>query len=42
LDALKHGFEVYILKDAIKGINPGDEEKALKELKEKGAKIITL
>jgi len=42
LDALKHGFEVYILKDAIEGINPGDEEKALKELEERGAKIITL
>ncbi|MBO8174116.1 MAG: nicotinamidase [Thermococcus sp.] len=42
LDALKHGFEVYILKDAIKGINPEDEKKALKELEEKGAKIITL
>ena len=42
LDAIKHGFEVYILKDAIKGINPEDEKKALKELEEKGAKIITL
>ncbi|WP_324734836.1 nicotinamidase [Thermococcus sp. SY098] len=42
LDALKYGFEVYILKDAIKGINPEDEEKALKELEEQGAKIITL
>ncbi|AHF81023.1 nicotinamidase [Thermococcus paralvinellae] len=42
LDALRYGFEVYILKDAIKGINPEDEEKVLKELEKKGAKIITL
>ncbi|NJE08179.1 nicotinamidase [Thermococcus sp. M39] len=42
LDALKHGFDVYILKDAIRGINPEDEEKALKELEEKGAKIVML
>ena len=40
LDALKEGFEVYLLQDAIKGINAEDEEKALKELKEKGANII--
>ncbi|NJE77477.1 isochorismatase family protein, partial [Thermococcus sp. ES12] len=40
LDALKEGFEVYLLQDAIKGINAEDEEKALKELKEKGANVI--
>lgn len=41
LDALKHGFEVYLIKDAVKGIKREDEEKALKELEEKGAKIIS-
>lgn len=42
LDALKEGFEVYILKDAVKGIKEEDEEKALNELKEKGAHITAL
>ncbi|CAB49891.1 nicotinamidase [Pyrococcus abyssi] len=42
LDALKHGFEVYLLRDAVKGIKPEDEEKALKEMEEKGIKIVTL
>jgi len=42
LDALKYGFDVYILRDAIKGIDPEGEERALKELEEKGAKIVTL
>lgn len=41
LDALKHGFEVYLIRDAVKGIKPEDEEKALKELEEKGVKIIS-
>ena len=41
LDAIKNGFEVYLIKDAVKGINPEDEEKVLKELKESGAKIIS-
>ncbi|HHI00222.1 MAG TPA: isochorismatase family protein, partial [Thermococcus litoralis] len=40
LDALKHGFEVYLIRDSVKGIKPEDEEKALKELEERGAKII--
>ncbi|WP_456321126.1 nicotinamidase [Palaeococcus sp. (in: euryarchaeotes)] len=40
LDALREGFEVYLLKDAIKGIKKEDEEDALKELEEEGAKII--
>lgn len=40
LDALKHGFEVYLLKDAVKGINPEDEKKVLRELEEKGVKIL--
>ncbi|EHR79836.1 pyrazinamidase/nicotinamidase pxnc [Thermococcus litoralis DSM 5473] len=41
LDAIKNGFEVYLIKDAVKGIKREDEEKALKELEEKGAKIIS-
>ncbi len=38
LDALKHGFDVYLIKDAIKGIH--EEEKAIKEMKSKGIKVI--
>lgn len=43
LDAIKLGYKTYILTDAVKGVNvnPGDSEKALKELKEKGAFLIT-
>ncbi|AEC52434.1 pyrazinamidase/nicotinamidase [Pyrococcus sp. NA2] len=42
LDALRHGFEVYLLVDAVKGIRPEDEKKAIEEMKEKGIKIMTL
>lgn len=44
LDALKHGFEVFILEDAMRGIDltPGDVERAIKEMLEGGAKKITL
>jgi nicotinamidase/pyrazinamidase len=44
LDGLKHGFEVYHLDDASRGVevNPGDSERALKEMVAKGAKRITL
>jgi len=44
LDGLKHGFEVYHLDDASRGVevNPGDSERALKEMMAKGAKRITL
>lgn len=44
LDALKEGFEAYLLEDAIKGIDaqPGDSEKAIKEMVEKGAKLVRL
>jgi nicotinamidase/pyrazinamidase len=43
-DALKHGFKVKILIDAIKGVNlkPDDSEKAIKAMVKKGAKKITL
>jgi len=40
LDALKYGFEVYLLRDAVKGIKPQDEERALKELENAGVKIL--
>ncbi len=39
LDAVKHGFETYLLTDAIKGINPEDERKALEELQRAGVKL---
>ncbi|MEM1582368.1 MAG: nicotinamidase [Candidatus Bathyarchaeia archaeon] len=44
LDALKYGFEVFLLEDAVKGIDvtPGDVDKAIKEMLNKGAKKITL
>jgi len=43
-DALKNGFKVKILVDAIKGVNlkPGDSEKALREIIRRGAEKITL
>jgi len=43
-DAIKYGFRVKILMDAIKGVNlkPRDCEKAIKEMVKKGAKKITL
>jgi len=39
IDALKLGFEVHLLKDAVKGINLKDEERAITELKKNGAVI---
>ncbi len=43
LDALEHGFDVYVLSDGCRAINlqPGDEKKALGLMQEKGAHIIT-
>jgi len=42
-DILKQGYEVYVLTDAICAVdvNEGDGEMALKEMTERGAKIIT-
>jgi len=42
LDALKLGFETFLLEDAIKGVNvrPNDSERALKEMKSKGVHIV--
>ncbi len=44
LDGLKHGFEVFHLDDASRGVNvnPDDSEKALKEMVARGAKRITV
>ena len=44
LDGLKHGFEVYHLDDASRGVNvhPNDSELALTEMVRRGAKRITL
>jgi len=40
LDAVKHGFETYLLRDAVKGIKPQDEERALRELESAGVKVL--
>jgi len=44
LDGLKHGFEVYHLDDASRGVNvnPGDSERSLSEMVDRGAKRIRL
>ncbi|WP_048152510.1 nicotinamidase [Palaeococcus ferrophilus] len=42
LDAARHGFEVFLLKDAVKGIKPEDEERALKEMDDRGVTVLTL
>jgi len=44
LEALKHGFKVKILLDAIQGVNlkPHDSQKAINEIAAKGARKITL
>jgi len=42
-DALKDGYEVYVLTDGIRAVDvvPRDGENALKEMAEKGARLIT-
>jgi nicotinamidase/pyrazinamidase len=44
LGALERGFEVLVLKDAVRGVDvqPGDSEKALQEMQSKGAKLVSL
>jgi len=44
LDGIKHGFEVYHLDDASRGVNvnPADSERALSEMVDRGAKRISL
>ena len=43
LDAVHAGLQVYLLVDAIKGVNlnPGDSLKAIEEMREAGVKIVT-
>ncbi|MBN1615348.1 MAG: isochorismatase family protein [Deltaproteobacteria bacterium] len=43
LEALGLGFEVYLLADAVRAVNvnPGDGDKALAQMKEKGVHIVT-
>ena len=43
LDALKHGFKVKALKNAMRAINlqPGDGERAIEEMRAAGAEIIS-
>jgi nicotinamidase/pyrazinamidase len=44
LDALRQGFAVYVLRDACRGVEvrAGDSRRALAELQEKRARLITL
>ncbi|OGP14999.1 MAG: nicotinamidase [Deltaproteobacteria bacterium GWA2_54_12] len=44
LDAIKDGFEVTVLIDGVKGVDlsPGDSERAMEEVKRKGALTATL
>jgi nicotinamidase-related amidase/vacuolar-type H+-ATPase subunit E/Vma4 len=44
LDAVSRGFETFLLTDAIKGIdaNPGDSERAIEEMKQRGARLLNL
>ncbi len=43
LDALKHGYEVIVLTDAIRGVDlqSGDSERALQEMQAAGARLMT-
>ena len=43
LDALELGFKTYLVKDGSRGVNlkPGDSDKAVEEMQEKGAIIVT-
>ncbi len=41
LDAVKHGFETYLLLDAVKGIDPRAEEQTLGELRSAGVGFIS-
>jgi nicotinamidase/pyrazinamidase len=43
LDALREGFEVVVVEDAIRAVNvePGDGERALEEMRDAGAEVTT-
>ena len=44
LDAFREGFEVTVLTDAVRGVDlsPGDSDRALEEVKSRGARTATL
>ncbi len=44
LDALRRGFEVLVLADAVRAVDvkPGDGERAMAEMREAGARLVTL
>lgn len=44
LDALREGFEVFVLSDAIRAVDlkPGDGDRAIAEMREAGARFLTL
>ncbi len=43
LDAVREGFDVTVVTDAIRGIDvkPGDSERALEEMRRVGAELVT-
>lgn len=43
IDALKHGFEAYVIVDAVRGVdvNPGDSARALEEVRAQGGRAIS-
>lgn len=42
LDALKEGYEVYVVADAVGGTSPAAHEMALRRVEQAGAKMISL
>ena len=42
LDALELGYNVFLIKDGVRGVNmtPTDSDKAISEMKQKGAIIV--
>ena len=43
LDAAKNGFNTFVVTDAIAAVNmkPGDDKKALEDMKQAGVKTVT-
>ena len=43
IDARRQGFDVTVVEDAVRGVevNPGDSERALRDMRESGARIAT-
>lgn len=41
LDAVKNGFDVYLIEEAVAGINEDDVKTALEEMKEAGVNIVS-